>query len=460
METASLFIPHLITMLSGTIMGFLAGLIPGVGLVILLFLSYPFILELSLFQLILYYLSACSASQFSGSVIATCSGIPGDSSSLPAVKEGNAMFADGRGHFAISNAALGSVVGSFFAVASVMILMPFALETISKFYNNNVQLGILTFASTMIIFMYGKSIFRNILLYLGGMFLASIGVIMVPYMITWKSFIPYEAYPRLYEGLPFFSVACSLFVIPVLWQSWNISKSITTNRLYKDIATFGQHIKEFFKHIGSVIRGSLIGTVAGLVPHMTTALASNLSYILEKRRQTKLKRYDRRGDIKCLTAAETANNSAAFIQLMPLILIGVPITTSEAILLSIIERTSYGIDYRQTVETGLFNELVLWFVCVNAICFTFAWPIVQYVNHIQKISLKKILIWTMIVLIFLVWYIGNRNMDGFFHLLTFFCLAPLGWLLRREDTIILIIGFVLQGKLTEAATIFYNIYIS
>jgi hypothetical protein len=51
-------------------------------------------------------------------------------------------------------------------------------------------------------------------------------------------------------------------------------------------------------------------------------------------------------------------------------------------------------------------------------------------------------------------------MDGFFHLLTFFCLAPLGWLLRREDTIILIIGFVLQEKLTEAATIFYNIYIN
>ncbi|HBY68227.1 MAG TPA: hypothetical protein DEG69_10990, partial [Flavobacteriaceae bacterium] len=78
------FYLDLIVAIAGITTGFIAGLIPGVGLVILLLMSYPFILELSLFQLLLYYLSACSASQFSGSIIATTMGIPGDSSSLPA----------------------------------------------------------------------------------------------------------------------------------------------------------------------------------------------------------------------------------------------------------------------------------------------------------------------------------------------------------------------------------------
>jgi len=160
----------ILTMLAGSITGFIAGLVPGVGLVILLLISYPFILDLSLFQLLLYYLAACSASTFSGSIISTTMGIPGDSSSLPAVKEGNAMFNDQRGHFAISNAALGSVVGSFFAVLSVLLVLPFAVKIISNFYNNNIQLAILTLSSTIIIFMYGTSIWRNICLYLFGMF--------------------------------------------------------------------------------------------------------------------------------------------------------------------------------------------------------------------------------------------------------------------------------------------------
>ena len=449
----------ILTMLAGSITGFIAGLVPGVGLVILLLISWPFILDLSLFQLLLYYLAACSASTFSGSIISTTMGIPGDSSSLPAVKEGNAMFNDQRGHFAISNAALGSVVGSFFAVLSVLLVLPFAVKIISNFYNNNIQLAILTLSSTIIIFMYGTSIWRNICLYLFGMFLGSIGVNPVPYVVTWKSFIPYESYPRLYEGLPFFPVVVALFVIPVLWRSWHISKGIKGSRLYVDIATFGEHIKVFLSNIGSVIRGSLIGTLAGLVPHLTTTLASNISYLLEKQRQKRKKQYNDRGDIKCLTAAETANNSAAFIQLMPLILLGIPITSSEAILLSIIERTSYGIDYKMTIETGLFTQLVYYFVFVNILCFIFSWPIINYVNHLQKISLKKVFVGSMLVLVFLIWYIGYRNQDSFFYLLTFFALAPLGWVLRKEETIILLIGFILQNKLTAAMDIFYRIYL-
>ena len=454
------FYLDLIVAVAGITTGFIAGLIPGVGLVILLLMSYPFILELSLFQLLLYYLSACSASQFSGSIISTTMGIPGDSSSLPAVKEGNAMFNDQRGHFAISNAAMGSVVGSFFAVGSVILILPFAVKVISGFYNNNIQLAILTLASTIIIFMYGTSIWRNISLYLFGMFLASIGVNPVPHVVTWESFIPYKEFPRLYEGLPFFPVVVALFVIPVLWRSWNVGKDIKTSRMYADIATLGQHVKMFLTNIGSVIRGSLIGTVAGLIPHLTTALASNVSYLIEKRRQEKKQQYNKRGDIKCLTAAETANNGAAFIQLMPLILLGIPITSSEAILLSIIERTSYGIDYRITIETGLFANLVYYFVFVNIICFIFSWPIINYVNHIQKVSLKKVFVASMLILILLIWYIGSRNQDSFFYLLTFFALAPVGWLLRKEETIILLVGFILQDKLTNAIGIFYRIYLT
>src|SRR5210317_718732 len=104
--------PDITVMLMGVAFGYLSGLIPGIGLVILLLVSYPMLITWDLFHLLLFYMSAASAAQFSGSVIATTMGIPGESSSLPAVKEGNAMFYSGRGHLAISSAAMGSTLGA------------------------------------------------------------------------------------------------------------------------------------------------------------------------------------------------------------------------------------------------------------------------------------------------------------------------------------------------------------
>ena len=69
---------------AGTVLGFLAGLIPGVGNVVMLLITYPLISDATLFQMLLYYLALISSTQFSGSVVATVFGVPGESSSLPA----------------------------------------------------------------------------------------------------------------------------------------------------------------------------------------------------------------------------------------------------------------------------------------------------------------------------------------------------------------------------------------
>ena len=90
----------------GTLLGFVSGLVPGVGNTIMIIASYPLLKDASLLQMLLYYLAIISSSQFSGSVVATVFGIPGESSSLPAVIEGNRMFRRGVGNFAISNAAI------------------------------------------------------------------------------------------------------------------------------------------------------------------------------------------------------------------------------------------------------------------------------------------------------------------------------------------------------------------
>jgi putative tricarboxylic transport membrane protein len=99
----SLLLNDTVFVVLGTVLGFISGLVPGVGNTIMIVMSYPLLKDASMLQMLLYYLAIISSSQFSGSIIATVFGVPGESSSLPAVVEGNRMFNRGVGNFAISN---------------------------------------------------------------------------------------------------------------------------------------------------------------------------------------------------------------------------------------------------------------------------------------------------------------------------------------------------------------------
>ena len=46
---------------AGTFLGFLSGLIPGVGNVVMLLITYPLLIDASLFQMLLFYLAIISS---------------------------------------------------------------------------------------------------------------------------------------------------------------------------------------------------------------------------------------------------------------------------------------------------------------------------------------------------------------------------------------------------------------
>lgn len=437
-------------MLSGTLLGAIGGLLPGIGTVVTLLLSYPFIQGFDLIQMLVFYLAIVTASQYSGSVIATTMGIPGDQSSWPAVIEGHALFKQGQGSYAISGAALGSLAGSVIAAGIVLLMMPNAIWLITNFYNNNIQLAVLVASSVLVVFVYPQR-WHNICLFVLGAMLSSIGIASVPSMLMWAEYIPYEIFPALYQGLPLFPVIVALFVVPTLAKSLETGNSYQCRPTAIHSATLTNHIRAYVKTIKSSIRGSLIGSISGLVPHLTTVLASNISYVIEKKIGIKNKTYNSNGDMQSLVAAETANNSAGFVQLVPLLLIGIPITTSEAIILSILEHNSFLINYSTTISSGLFDQLVLWFIAINTVAFVLAWPLAKYLHYLYNVPYRYILYTILGVLIAMIWYMGARSHNEIYYLLTVAVLAPLGYLLRNTNTIIIVLAFVLQDKLLAAA---------
>lgn len=446
-------------MLIGVALGLVAGLLPGIGNVVVLMLVYPFITDFNLFQVVLFYLCLACSAQYTGSVVATTLAVPGETSSLPAVTEGHRLFRSGRGNFAISNSAIGSFVGSGIAGIIMLIVLPISVYAIAKFYNTHTQVTILVLVSLFLIFTYAKQKwYVNLGLFMLGWFLARIGFNKELWVYNYDGFIDYDKFYYLHFGLPLYPVVVALFVFPIFLKSWDVPRPDTSalNKLWDN--KFIVHIKEYVRNIGSSLRGTLIGSLCGLVPHLTSALASNVAYVMEMGRQKKKNQYDENGDIKSLVSAETANNAAGLTQLTPLLLIGIPITTSEAIVLNIIENNMEVINYTTTIESGMFNTLLIYFVVMNLLCVMAAWPFAKHLHVVFKLNQKLLYALTFFVLVCLVFYMGQYKQQGMFYLYVLFGLMPLGALLRKWDTLIVIFAFILQGQIEAGITRLFYIY--
>jgi len=452
-------LPNILILFLGVSLGLIAGMLPGVGNVVILMLVYPFITDYSLFQIILFYLCLAGAAQYTGSVVATTLAIPGETSSLPAVKEGHRMFRDGKGNYAISNSAIGSFVGSGIASLIMLAVLPIAVFGIAKFYNTHTQVIILCVVSVFLIVTYGdQKWYVNLGLFAFGWMLSRVGFNKELMSYNFDSVINYETFYYLHFGLPLYPVVIGLFVFPIFLKSWDSSRpdASALDKLWDN--KFIQHIKEYCKHIGSSIRGTLVGSICGLVPHLTATLASNVAYVLEMGRQKKKNQYNENGDIKSLVSAETANNAAGLTQLTPLLLIGIPITTSEAIILNIIENNMEVINWTTTIQTGMFSQLLLYFVLMNFICVLAAWPFAKYLHVIFKLDPKLLYAMTFLVLVVLVYYLGDMRQQGMFYLYVLLLLLPIGAMLCRWDTLILVFAFVLQGQIESGITRLFFIY--
>lgn len=451
---------ELIHALAGISVGFLAGLIPGIGNTVMLFLLFPFLMESTLFQMLVFYLAMSSVSQFSGSVIATVFGVPGEMSSMPAVREGKRLFERGQGNFAISGAAIGSVFGSFISVCVIFAILPYVVHGLMNFYSAEIQMGILWIATCSVVFLLGNSVKQNILVFIIGAMLGLIGHHNIPNMVFAESIVPYDDFPSLYDGLPIFPVVVALFVFPTLINVSSQFKNFNykNDKDYVDDSGFVLHIKKFWKTKWASFRGSFFGAILGIVPHIGPAVASNISYAFEKKRAKKQGTYRNDGHIPSLVSAETANNSNTMIALLPLLLIGIPMCASETILIALIEMNSYVINWKVAIPEKFFERLTLWFVFVNICGLLLCWPLVKYVNVLKKINMMHIIYGTGITLVGLVLYVGSLHYDAAYHFWVMTLLLPLGYLLRKTETIILIIAFILQDKLLMSSSIFYDLY--
>lgn len=421
----------------GVVAGTIAGLMPGVGIFATLLLLYPWLMELPVIDTFVFYLALVSTTQYVGSVSATILGVPGESSSLPAVYEGNTLFKKGEGGTAISGAAMGSVLGALLALGLITIVSPY-LHYIYYFFNTYVQAIVLWSVLILMTFTSNKNILISIGLTCLGFYLGYIGCDIISSFGTCH--VPID-HPDVTTGLPFISVVAALFVFPQLIKFYE-PKLVGPTDQRKN--TFFEHFKKFYSNIGSAVRGSVLGFFLGFTPGGSTALSSNTAHRYEVKREKRKGTYEQ-GNYRSLVAAETANNSAAFTTLLPLFILGIPFAASEALFYDII--ITKGFVFQQNFDMAFFMSTIAYnLVIINICAFLVAWPFAKHISLLYLIPQKALNVFVFLLLCYIMWLVGSNYLQSEYYLIVFFLLLPVGYLIRHYDTMPLVFAFILQDR--------------
>lgn len=433
----------------GTLIGAIAGMIPGIGLTVTLLILFPILVQFDLLELLVFYVSMAGTVQYIGSVCAIYFGVPGEVNSLPAVKEGYRMSQKGLGQLAISSTAIGSLIGSLFAIGLTFAFSDYLIMFIEKLFSVKIKIILLSLVLVSFLFFYNK---KNKIM---NLFLMALGfALSLPgeHHYALKPIFTFGI-PDLEIGVPLFPVMIGLFVLPNLFSKKYDSKPLISKSFFKLI----NHIKYVKKYIWSVVRGSVIGYFTGFVPALTTTLATYASHTTESKLHP-------HSPLRKIAGAETANNSAQFTSLIPLLILGIPITGSEALI--------YNLAYMKGFDSVLNNSgnaltveyffkiIVPYYALANILAFALAWPLSKQLSKVMSLPQKYFKQCILALLIVIALYIGYQEFRMMAYAVYLIVFCAIGYMLRKLNTLPLVFTFLLGKEIDNTVYLFYNTVLS
>ena len=156
---------ELFFVLGGVLVGTIAGLLPGIGVLTSLILLFPFLHGSSVLELILFYMALAATVQFTGTIPAVFAGMPGENNSVPAVVEGAKFARRYRSDIAVGVCALGSALGAVVAMIIFYSFSRYALESFSTVVSTRFQAILyLILLTAFVLFFNNKKIDINLFL--------------------------------------------------------------------------------------------------------------------------------------------------------------------------------------------------------------------------------------------------------------------------------------------------------
>jgi putative tricarboxylic transport membrane protein len=319
----ALTIQNLMYCAIGCVVGTLIGLLPGLGplstISLLLPLTYSIPTDGSLIMLAGIYYGA----QYGDSVSAITMKIP-HAASIVACIDGYQMTLKGKTGLALFTAGISSFIGGTIAIVVLATLSPL-LGEVGLMFGPADYCALMLFGFFCVSFVTTGSILNGLAMTLIGVLLGLIGTDVNSGQMRFTMNLPF-----LMDGIGLISIALGCFGIAEIVKNLDEHTELTPfNGEIKLMPTW----PEFKRIIPSALRGSVIGSVMGILPGGGPVLAQFAAYAAEKR-FSKYREEIGHGAIEGVAGQAAADEAAARTSFIPLMAIGIPENAVMALMMA------------------------------------------------------------------------------------------------------------------------------
>jgi putative tricarboxylic transport membrane protein len=314
---------NLLAAFTGVLLGTVVGILPGLGPITTIALLVPATFTLPPETALIALAGIYYGAQSGGSTTAILLNLPGEASSAVTCIDGYQLARQGRAGVALTTAAVGSFIAGCVGTAAIALFSPALTQVALSF-------GPTEYASLMACGLVAAALLSNSTA-IDGAAVMSIGLLLGLVGADLTQGVPRFTFgiPQLSDGIHFAVVAIGLFGIA------EVIDAISRNDPPVAVPAAAMQFPEGGERraaIAAIGRGTVIGTLLGVLPGAGAVLASFGAYAVEKKLARDPGRFGR-GAIEGVAAPESANNAAAQTSFIPLLTLGIPSNGVMALML-------------------------------------------------------------------------------------------------------------------------------
>jgi putative tricarboxylic transport membrane protein len=314
---------NLMFCLIGVLVGTLVGVLPGIGPTGTIALLLPITFYLSPTTALIMLAGIYYGAQYGGSTTAILIKLPGETSSVVTVLDGHAMAQRGRAGAALAIAAC----ASFFAGCVATVLLAVASPPLSQLA---LKFGAAEYFSLMVFGLIGAVVLAQ------GSLIKAVGMILFGLLLGLVGTDLNSGQQRftfgiseLSDGIGFVTIAMGVFGVAEILV--NLEQPIA-RKLDAVIGSLMPTRQEVRQAVPAVLRGTVIGSLLGVLPGGGALLSAFSAYAIEKKFAKDPSRFGK-GAVEGVAAPEAANNAGAQTSFIPLLTLGIPFNPVMALMI-------------------------------------------------------------------------------------------------------------------------------
>ncbi len=413
-----------VLMCIGLVIGFVVGILPGLGGPTAMALMLPFIFKMSAVEAFAFLLGMTAVTATTGDITSVLFGVPGEPTTASTIIDGHAMAKKGEAGRALGAVLMSSLVGAIFGAVCIVFAVPIVRPLVLTFGSPEFfMLSLL--GITFVAALSGEAVLKGIVSGGIGLMLATIGLDPI-------SGIQRYTFGQLFlwDGIGLVPVTIGFYAIPETIELAVLGTSIAQEKV-EELGGVMQGVKDTFIHWWLVIRCSALGTFTAIIPGMGAATTQWIAYAHAVQSSPNKERFGK-GAVEGVLGPGAANNSTLGGSLITTIAFGVPASVIMAILLGgfIIQGIVPGPDMLLPPPKGKLDLTFsfVWVIIISniitvAVCFLFLKPLAKITQVRGSLIIPFILI--------LIYLGAFAEKNAFEDMIVVLFFGALGWILEK-----------------------------